>query len=218
MSKHRITCEVAKDLIPIYIDGALSKESEELVREHVSGCKECQKMMESMKVDLGQWKDEDATLFQTVGKGFRKMYFVKAFIAVLIFLVVWVAASIYVIENYRPIWPKSSVEGLDANLDVVKINGDYYIHQTDLYAIGEVCILDYDYSETGVYNFYLGENGIQTIMPGTRAYNLNEQYQFLCKEDGVKQINYCKPDGTVIFTVWEEGEELTTLVREKMKD
>ena len=214
MSKHRISCDVAKDLIPIYIDGVLSRESEELVRQHVEDCKECQKMMESMEVDLGQWKDEDASLFKKVGKGFRKMYFLKAFIAVLIFLVVWVAASVYVIETYHPIWPKSSVEGLEANLNVVKINGDYYIHQTDLYAMGEVCILDYDYSETGVYNFYLGENGIQTIMPGTRAYNLNEQYQFLGREEGVKQINYCKPDGTVIVTLWEEGDDLKILVAE----
>ena len=214
MSKHRITCEVAKDLIPIYIDGALSKESEELVREHVEDCKECQNMMESMKTDIGQWKDEDTTLFKKVGKGFRKVYFVRALIAVAVFMIVWLAATIYVVENYRPIWPKSSVEGLEANLNVVKIDGDYYIHQTDLYAMGEVCILDFDYEETGVYNFYLGENGLPSIMPGVRAYNLNTQYQFLCREKGVKQINYCKPDGTVIFTVWEEGEELTTLVRE----
>lgn len=214
MNKDRVTCEVAKDLIPIYIDGALSKESEELVREHVSECQECQKMMESMKADIGHWKDEDTTLFKKVGKGFRKIYFVRALIAVIIFLVVWLAASIYIVETYRPIWPKSSVEGLEENLHVVKINGEYYIHQTDLYAMGEVCILDFDYEETGVYNFYLGENGLPSIMPGVRAYNLNTQYQFLCKEEGVKQINYCKPDGTVIFTVWEEGEELTTLVNE----
>ncbi len=212
MSKHRITCEVAKDLIPIYIDGASSKESEELVREHVAECKTCQKMMESMKEDVGQWKDEDTNLFKKVGKKFRKIYFVRALVAIIIFLVVWLAATFYVVENYRPIWPKSSVEGLEENLHVVKIDGDYYIHQTDLYAMGEVCILDFNYDKTGVYNFYLGENGLPSIMPGVRAYNLNTQYQFLCKEAGVKQINYCKPDGTVIFTVWEEGEELTTLI------
>lgn len=214
MSKHRISCEVAKDLIPIYIDGVLSKESEELVRQHVEDCKECQKMIESMEVDLGQWKDEDSGLFKKVGKGFRKMYFLKSLIFALVFVVVWVSASFYVTETYRPIWPKSSVEGLEANLTVVEIGGDCFIRQTDLYALGEVCTLDYDYTETGVYNFYLGENGIKSIMPGTRVYNLNEKYQFLCEKAGVKQINYCKPDGTVIFTVWEEGEELTTLVRE----
>ncbi len=214
MSKHRITCDVAKDLIPIYMDGVLSKESEELVREHVENCKACQKMMESMEVDLSAWKDEDATLFKKVGKRFRKMYFLKAFVAVLVFLVVWLVAAVFVVETYRPIWPKSSVEGLEENLTVVKIEDEYYINQTDVYAMGQVCTLDYDYEETGVYNFYLGENGLQTIMPGVRAYNFYERYQFLCKEEGVKKINYCKPDGTVIVTLWEEGEALTTLVNE----
>ena len=72
MNKRRISCDIAKDLIPIYIDGVLSKESEEAVRDHVEQCEECQKMVESMEVDLGQWKDEDIGLFKKVGKSFRK--------------------------------------------------------------------------------------------------------------------------------------------------
>ena len=212
MSKQKITCEIIKDLVPSYMDDILSKESKELVREHVADCKECQKMMESMEVDVEVWKDEDVSLFKKVGKKFRKMYFLRAVIAVLVFLVVWVAATFYVMETCHPIWPKSSVEGLEENLHVVKIEDEYYIQQADVYAMGEVCILDFTYTETGVYNFYIGEYGIQTVMPGTRAYHLNPRYQRLCEVEGVKQINYCKPDGTVIVTLWEEGEELTTLV------
>lgn len=214
MSKQKITCEIIKDLVPSYVDDILSKESKELVKDHVENCKECQKMLESMEVDLAAGEDEDVTLFKKVSKGFRKMYFLKAFLAVLIFLIVWLVASFYVIETYHPIWPKSSVEGLQTYLKVVEINGEYYVHQTDMYAMGDVCVLDYDFSETGIYNFYLGEQGIHTIMPGVRSYYTSEKYQHLCQVDGVKKINYCKPDGTVIVTLWEEGDEIQSFVQE----
>jgi hypothetical protein len=137
MSKHKISCDVAMDLIPIYIDGALSKESEELVRRHVEDCEKCQKAVEDMEVDLGQWKDEDISLFKKTGKAFRKMYFLRAFLVllfILILLAVWFVATAFMLEDCRPIWPKSSVEGLQENLHVVQLDGDYYIHQEDIYA------------------------------------------------------------------------------------
>ncbi|MBE5934121.1 MAG: zf-HC2 domain-containing protein [Lachnospiraceae bacterium] len=210
---NKITCDMAKDLIPLYIDGLLSKDSEKAVREHIEGCKDCQQLVENAgaNIDLGKSSDDGVKLFDKVGKKFKKEYIKKFIIAVVVFLILWVGATIYIIEKCEPIWPKSSVEGLDANLDVVNINGDLYIHQTDLYAMGEVCIVDFDFDKTGEFNFYLGEYGLHTLMPGTRGYNMNEQYQRLCDAKGITKVNYCKPDGTVIFTVWQQGEEMEVL-------
>lgn len=208
---NKISCEIAKDLIPLYIDGVLSKESEEMVRQHIEGCKDCQKLIDDagVTIDIGEVDGEGFKLFKKVGKNFRKEYLKKFIIAVAVFLVLWFGATWYIINRCEPIWPKSSVEGLDANLEVVNINGDLFIHQTDIYAMGEVCLTDFDYEETGVLNFYLGEYGLQTIMPGVRGYSMNEKYQHLCDADGVVKVNYCKPDGTVIFTVWQQGEEMS---------
>ena len=38
-----MNCEIIKDLIPLYIDGCCSKESERAVEEHLSVCSECKK-------------------------------------------------------------------------------------------------------------------------------------------------------------------------------
>lgn len=210
---NKISCDMAKDLIPLYIDGVLSADSSEAVRKHIEECKVCKQLIKDVgtDIDLGGKSDNEAKLFDKVGKKFKKEYIKKFIIAVVVFLVVWVVGTIYVIEKCEPIWPKSSVEGLDANLEVVNINGDLYIHQTDLYAMGEVCIIDFEYEETGEFNFFLGEYGIHTLMPGQRGYNMNEQYQHLCKAEGITKVNYCKPDGTVIFTVWQQGEEMEIL-------
>lgn len=44
-----MNCEIIKDLIPLYIDGCCSKESERAVEEHLGDCSECKKLFEEMK-------------------------------------------------------------------------------------------------------------------------------------------------------------------------
>ncbi|MBQ6898097.1 MAG: zf-HC2 domain-containing protein [Clostridia bacterium] len=44
-----MNCEIIKDLIPLYIDGCCSKESERAVAEHLKDCSECKKLFEEMK-------------------------------------------------------------------------------------------------------------------------------------------------------------------------
>ena len=42
-------CNIIKDLLPLYIDGCCSKESEKVVEEHIRSCDECKKLFEDMK-------------------------------------------------------------------------------------------------------------------------------------------------------------------------
>lgn len=44
-----ITCEVAKDLLPLYADDVLSEESKALVEEHVKGCSDCADYLRKLK-------------------------------------------------------------------------------------------------------------------------------------------------------------------------
>ena len=44
-----MTCDVIKDLIPLYIDECCSEESGRIVREHIEGCETCRKLLEDMK-------------------------------------------------------------------------------------------------------------------------------------------------------------------------
>lgn len=44
-----MNCNIVKDLIPLYIDGCCSKESEEAIAEHIRSCAECTKLLNDMK-------------------------------------------------------------------------------------------------------------------------------------------------------------------------
>lgn len=46
-------CNIIRDLIPLYIDGCCSKESEKVVEEHIISCDECKKLFEDMKLPSG---------------------------------------------------------------------------------------------------------------------------------------------------------------------
>lgn len=43
-----MNCNIVKDLIPLYIDGCCSEESEKIVKEHIDTCDECKKLFEDM--------------------------------------------------------------------------------------------------------------------------------------------------------------------------
>ena len=44
-----MNCNIVKDLIPLYIDGCCSEESERAVEEHISDCNDCKRLLEDMK-------------------------------------------------------------------------------------------------------------------------------------------------------------------------
>lgn len=48
----KITCDVIRDLLPLYVDDVISKDSKALVEEHLSSCKSCQKELEEMKAPV----------------------------------------------------------------------------------------------------------------------------------------------------------------------
>lgn len=65
----RITCDVIQDLMPSYVDGILSEDSQALVKEHMEACKECRKMLEIMKEEQGK---EQAQMRSSVASGAQR--------------------------------------------------------------------------------------------------------------------------------------------------
>ena len=65
----RITCDVIQDLMPSYVDGILSEDSQALVKEHMEACKECRKMLEIMKEEQGK---EQAQMISSAASGARR--------------------------------------------------------------------------------------------------------------------------------------------------
>ncbi|MDO5558593.1 MAG: zf-HC2 domain-containing protein [Oscillospiraceae bacterium] len=48
----KITCDIVRDLLPLYHDGVCSQDSRQLVEEHLSSCERCADDLSSMDSDL----------------------------------------------------------------------------------------------------------------------------------------------------------------------
>lgn len=55
----RMTCEIVRDLLPLYIDDACSEGSRRLVREHLKNCAECEKEYRLMMQPAKEEQTED---------------------------------------------------------------------------------------------------------------------------------------------------------------
>ena len=48
----KMKCEIIRDLVPSYIDGLTSRESNELIEEHLEECGACREYLDEMKEDI----------------------------------------------------------------------------------------------------------------------------------------------------------------------
>ena len=49
---NKISCNIIGDLLPLYVDGAVSEDTKKLVEEHLTECEECKKAAEEMGKEL----------------------------------------------------------------------------------------------------------------------------------------------------------------------
>lgn len=49
---NKISCNIIGDLLPLYVDGAVSEDTKKLVEEHLAECEECKKAAEEMGKEL----------------------------------------------------------------------------------------------------------------------------------------------------------------------
>ena len=65
----KISCSIAKDLMPLYMDGVLSEETTEVMKAHLEGCENCRKEYEIMEQE---WKLPSTVKLQEENKKMLK--------------------------------------------------------------------------------------------------------------------------------------------------
>jgi uncharacterized protein YbaR (Trm112 family) len=67
-----ISCEVVRDLLPLYHDGVCSDDSRALVEEHLKGCPACQAELETFDNAPKEKNMEEAKLIAGTAKAWKK--------------------------------------------------------------------------------------------------------------------------------------------------
>ena len=236
-------CEMIKDLIPLYVDGVCSEESKTKVEEHIEHCPDCLMTVERMKSHLVLPMEDSSGV-----KGFKRFVNKKirgrALAVILIFVLLWILLNWVITCRWAEVWPKMTSEGIQQATKVVEIDGMLYLHQNGLEGMGQIVdISTSDDMDSGVFKFYLGEQGLTSldIFGNARSWMSSEAYQsFGGYREGaaipqvehehtgssdiyygdeeprvINKIVYCHKDGTEVATLWEKGQNLPNLNSEK---
>lgn len=99
----KISCSIAKDLMPLYMDGVLSEETTEVMKVHLEGCENCRKEYEIMEQEWNlpstvKLQEENKKMLKELKSQIKRKRILTGVVAV--FLAAMVFASGYLVyEN-----------------------------------------------------------------------------------------------------------------------
>lgn len=72
----KTSCEIIKDILPLYCDGICSKETQKLVEEHIAACPSCASLLERIQVDCHivntQNQPKETDMFRKASEKWKK--------------------------------------------------------------------------------------------------------------------------------------------------
>ena len=84
---NNITCDVCKDLIPLVQDGVASKDSENLVKNHIKECEECKEYLSLFTNDIEKGIEKDINtekVFTRFKKKIQKLSIIIVILGILV--------------------------------------------------------------------------------------------------------------------------------------
>ena len=71
----KITCDVIKDSLPLYVDEVLSKDSNALVEEHLKECPHCSHILSELRSDIAtpEKNVDDIKPLKKIQKSYKKL-------------------------------------------------------------------------------------------------------------------------------------------------
>lgn len=85
----RITCEIIKDLLPLYYDNVCSGDSRKLIEEHLSTCEKCRDELEQIDMEIKTIKStEDVKIMNNIAKRWKQDKLSAFFTGTLLFSII----------------------------------------------------------------------------------------------------------------------------------
>lgn len=77
---HKVSCNIIKDMLPLYVDEVVSSDTRNLVNEHLKDCSACQKKYEAMKGNVSIPADFNTKPLKSIKQAWnRKKFSLSAF-------------------------------------------------------------------------------------------------------------------------------------------
>lgn len=178
-------CEIIRDLLPSYIDGLTSAESNELIEEHLKECMECQDILKEMKTDINSEKRQEETDIRPFLK-IKKDTIRKIAIAVIVTVCVC-ALGIELYEQWY--YGGKSIRSDQAK---ISIEEEYGIQSLRFFPVEENKIFDIGYTDNEEVNGKMPLFTLTVVERNQAAYleipTMNEYPYYFVDEDTVVDL------------------------------
>ena len=123
----KVSCDIIRDILPLYVDGVVSEDTKEMVEEHLSSCASCKKEAEILKQELilPSMKNvqlAEAKVFKKLKAKFRKKNTIILLLSVITVILLAIGIHSYAVLSKTCIsydGTKISVEEADGKLYAV---------------------------------------------------------------------------------------------------
>ncbi|MGO5010894.1 zf-HC2 domain-containing protein [Niallia sp. Sow4_A1] len=212
----KLSCEIIKDILPLYYDGVCSEDSKRMVEEHLLDCDSCKMELEKLKNEIHILERDiienrkDSNVLKNISTSWKRLRlksFIKGGIISALLIGVIILGYVGLFE-----WEIISVD-----TDIVKIReksemGDgkivYYAEIDDKYSLNT---LKYDMDNEG--NFYMTPLRPIIKREAQPPYGLEKGYDYIdikvqeeFRGKEIKKIYYGTPEDKIL--IWEKGMEL----------
>ncbi|MBQ9983775.1 MAG: zf-HC2 domain-containing protein [Lachnospiraceae bacterium] len=196
-----VNCNVANDLIPLYVDDVLSEDSKMMLEKHMETCAECKAVAEKLKTSMPIAEDRDINPF----KKLRKKILMRTILIVVVMLGLY-GAFLFCDLTVLPVFYYGP--DLMKDLQVVEMEEGLFLRRENLASRGDVVIVDDN--ANGEIKLYLGENIFGRFRMGWTeplTYTQIAPDKPLFGDEPFSKVSYCDKDGKVLYVLWEKDAE-----------
>lgn len=187
----KISCEIIRDLLPLYNDEVCSEDSRRIVETHLEQCGDCQRLLERIRLDcrIGDIQEQkDETLIKDLSVGWKrsvKRNFIKGVLAALcaclllagILLGLWrlplvqvpadcMQATVTSVTETMVNVHLEAIDGKSVRYMTTKVTDDgrlYIIVKRSIISTKQSPALNWD-AEVGIPRTYVTEMGAQVVV------------------------------------------------------
>lgn len=213
---NKVSCEIIKDMLPLYYDDVCSDESKRMVEEHLVGCHSCKNELDRLKADFKLPKEEietirnDSNVIKNISsfwnqsriKSFIKGIIISALLFSLIIL------GYFGLFNWQIISVSTDLVEIKNVSELADSKIVYYAEINDGYSLNRI---KYDMDKEG--NFYITPLRPIIKQEAQPLNGLEKRYDFidikeqeLVRGKEIKKIYYGTPKDKIL--IWEKGMDL----------
>lgn len=203
----KITCDIIKDILPLYVDDVVSMDTRTMVEEHLAECENCKKEAEAMskaiKIPLHKTVEkEQAEVLKNFKKTFKNKKIRISIISVL------ATAGVIAGAYSALVLPKIYIPYEEKDFSIEIVDGNVYVNYkgTKEYD-GSVTI---NPTKEKKVAFYLYTNPWNTYIQPLFKREKEEQLIYIGKADEMKEIYYGEFDlvSEDNEAIWENAEKI----------